>query len=64
MEGLEADECDGVEPSLLSCLGAVAGVPVIMSASQSPSPPGAASIAVCGLYTLMPSPASRRSDCC
>ena len=51
MEGLEADECDGAEPSLLSCLGAVASVPVIMSASQSPSPPVAASIAVCGLYT-------------
>jgi hypothetical protein len=37
--------------SSLWCCGAVTGVPVTMSASQSPSPPGAASIAVCGLYT-------------
>jgi hypothetical protein len=35
-----------------------------MSASQSPSPPGAASTAVWGLYTLIPWLARRRSVCC
>ena len=40
------------------------GVPVTISASQSPRPPRAQSMAVCGLYTLMPSAASRRRLCC
>lgn len=41
------------------------GVPETMSASQSPSPPGAQSMAVCGLYTLIPSAARRsRVFCC
>lgn len=38
--------------------------PVTMSASQSPIPLGTASTAVWGEYTLMPSRASLRSDCC
>lgn len=42
--------------------GAIA--PVTTSQSQSPIPPGVASTAVCGEYTLMPSEASRRSVCC
>lgn len=37
---------------------------VTMSASQSPRPPGAASTAVCGLYTLMPWLVSRSNVCC
>lgn len=39
-------------------------VPETMSASQSPRPPGAASTAVWGLYTLIPSKARRSRDCC
>lgn len=35
-----------------------------MSASQSPRPPGAQSMAVWGLYTLMPSAARRSRVCC
>lgn len=52
--------------AVVSCSGCCTSCngPVTMSQSQSAIPPGTASTAVCGQYTLTPSRARRRRDDC